>query len=96
MMAQIKKYRLWIAYSGIWILNFFLFWLVEIIMYYTMQSVIRMNQADNFLKTIYHLSSHPIQDLFVAFFAFVALFIFVSVRNVCSTLRHHQDFVVYV
>lgn len=49
-----KKYRLWIAYSGIWILNFFLFWLVEIIMYYTMQSVIRMNQADNFLKTIYH------------------------------------------
>lgn len=96
MMAQIKKYRLWIAYSGIWILNFFLFWLVEIIMYYTMQSVIRMNQADNFLKTIYHLSSHPIQDLFVAFFAFVALFIFVSVRNVFSTLRHHQDFVVYV
>lgn len=32
----------------------------------------------------------------MAFFAFVALFIFVSVRNVFSTLRHHQDFVVYV
>lgn len=90
MIESIKKYRVWLAYESMWVLNFCLYWFIGIIMYYTTTTIVDMNQADNFLKMIYRISSHPLQDFYVAMFSFLLFFFYVSLRKYSSILNCHK------
>ncbi len=96
MIETIKKYRVWIAYTLMWVLNFCLFWMVGIIMYYTNVTIVSMNQSDNFLRSIYHISTHPLQNFYLSLLAFLAFFMFVGLRKYWHFLNYHKILGVFI
>ena len=56
MIEELKRCRVWVAYTLMWILNFSYLWYLETVMKDTISGVIEMNQSKDFIQSIHSLA----------------------------------------
>lgn len=96
MIEELKRCRVWAAYSFMWILNFCYLWYLETIMKDTISGVIRMNRSKDFIQSIRSLSLQSTNVFPYSIFYFFILLLLVVARSFYKNYQNHQFLYVFI
>lgn len=96
MIEELKRCRVWVAYTLMWILNFSYLWYLETVMKDTISGVIEMNQSKDFIQSIHSLALQSTNVFPYSIFYFFILLLLVISRSIYKNHIHHQFFYVLI